>query len=113
MERALVLWNFMLYFSACGTHSSIMEFRVIFFCIWNALYNCGISFYIFLSLEHALVLWNFVLYFSTCGMRSGIMEFHVIFSHVLKVLVDTIQLLFLHVCCIFRVVFFHVVFVVL
>ena len=30
VERALVLWNFVLHISACGTHSGIMEFRVIF-----------------------------------------------------------------------------------
>ena len=54
----------------------------------------------------ALVLCNFVLYFSACGMRSGIVEFCVISFHMLKVLVDIIQLIFVNVCCIFRVVFF-------
>ena len=33
LERALVLCNFVLYFSACGTRSGIVEFCVIFFCV--------------------------------------------------------------------------------
>ena len=73
-------------------------------------------------MEFALVLWNMVIYFSPCGTRSGIVEFRVIFSacrtrfgivefcviflHILKVLVERIQLLFVHVCCIFCIVFF-------
>ena len=28
---ALILWDFVLYFSACGTRSGIVEFRVIYF----------------------------------------------------------------------------------
>ena len=62
--------------------------RVIFYRVWNALWCCGISCYIFPCVERALVLWNFVLYFprveralvlwnfmlhfSACVMRSGI-----------------------------------------
>ena len=42
-----------------------VEFCSIFFRVWNALYYCGISCYIF----------------SACGTRSGIVEFHVIFSY--------------------------------
>ena len=64
MGRALVLCNFVLYFSGCGTRSGIVEFRVIFFCVRNALWYCGILCYIFLCVERALVSWNFVLYFS-------------------------------------------------
>ena len=96
MECALVLRNYVLYFSACLTRSSIVEFCVIFFCVWNVLWYHGISCYIFLCVERALVLWNFVLYFlrveralvlwnfvlyfSVGGTRSGIVEFCVIFS---------------------------------
>ena len=101
MERALVLWNFSLYFSACGTHSGvvlyfsacgtrsgIVEFRVIFFRLWNALWYCGIlcyiflrmwnalwycgiSCYIFLHVECTLILWNFVLYFPYIESSGG------------------------------------------
>ena len=58
MEHALVLWDFVLYFSACGTRSGILEvcvifsvcgkrsgiveFRVIFSLLWNALWYSGI-----------------------------------------------------------------------
>ena len=56
---------------------------------------------------------NIVLYYSTCGMRSSIVEFHIIIFRVLKVLVEIFQLLFVHMCCIFCVVFFRVVFFVL
>ena len=55
-------------------------------------------------MERALVFWNFVLYFFVCGTCSGTVEFYVIYIHVLKVLVDIIQLISVHVCCIFRVV---------
>ena len=55
VERALVSMNFVLYFSACGTRSSIMEFCAIFLCV-----------------EQALVLWNFVLYFYVFKTLSGI-----------------------------------------
>ena len=51
-----------------------------------------------------------MLYFSACGTRSIIVKFCVIFFHILKVLVEIIQLFFVHVCCTFRVVFFCVVF---
>ena len=109
-----------LYFSTCGKRSGIVEFRVIFFCVWNALWYCGILCYnflhvqralvlwifcyIFLRVESALVLWNFVLYLSVCVTRSGIVEFCSIFFHILKFLVEMIQIIFLHVCCIFHVV---------
>ena len=61
-ERALVLWNFVLYFSACGTCSGIVyirvissacetccgivEFRVIFLFVWSALWQSSIFCYI-------------------------------------------------------------------
>ena len=64
VERALVLWNVLLYI----------------FCAWNIICYYGISCYIFLHVEYDLVLWNSVLYFSACGMHSGIVEFCVIFS---------------------------------
>ena len=67
VERTLVLLNFVLYFSACGTRSGIVEFRVIFFCVWNALWYCGISCYIFMRASRT---------------RSGIVEFCVIFFRV-------------------------------
>ena len=63
VECALVLWNFILYFSACVTCSGIVEFHVIFVCVWNALWYCVISCYIS----------------SMCETRSGIVEFCVIF----------------------------------
>ena len=96
VERALVLWSFVLYvsmygmrsgivdfcviFSTFGTGSGIAEFRAIYFCVWNVLWYCGISCYIYLRLERSLVLCNFVLYFSACGTRSIIVESCVIFS---------------------------------
>ena len=85
----------MLYISACGTRSGIVECCVIFFWVWNILSYCGFLCYICLRLELALVLWNVVLYLSArgtclvlwnillylsvCGTRSGIVEFLVIF----------------------------------
>ena len=42
VECALVLWNFVLYFSACGTCSGIVEYHVIFFRVWNVHWYCGI-----------------------------------------------------------------------
>ena len=57
-----------------------------------------------MQVERALVLWNFVLYFFACGTRSGIVEFCVIYFHILRKLLEIIKLLFVHVCCIFRVV---------
>ena len=76
MERALVLWNFVLIVSVCETNAGIVEFCVIFFCVpveralvlWNfmldfALWYCGILCHIFLRVECALILWKFVLYF--------------------------------------------------
>ena len=59
----VMLWYI---FSACGARYGIVKFCAIFFCVWNALWCCVISCYIFLHVEHALVLWNFVLYFSAC-----------------------------------------------
>ena len=79
VERSLVLWDFVLYFPVCGTSSGIVAFCVIFFRTWNALWYCWILCYIFLNMERALVLWGFVLYVSVYGMRSGIVEFCVIF----------------------------------
>ena len=64
VEGALVLWNFLLNVSTCGTRSSIVEFCVIFSRVWNVLWYCGISCYIFSCVEWALLLWNFVFYFS-------------------------------------------------
>ena len=90
---ALVLWNFVLYISVCGTRyvivlyfptcgtcSGIAEFRVLFSCVWNALCYCGIL---------------------------------LIFFHALKFLVEIIKLLFVHMCCIFHVVLFVLYFLVL
>ena len=89
VERALVLCNFLLYFSACGTRSGIVEFFVIFSAcgMRSGIVECFVNVYV-------------------GGTRSGIVESCVIIFHVFKVLVEIIQLLFLHVCCIFRVVFF-------
>ena len=56
-------------------------------------------------MERALVLLNLLLYLSVCEKRSGIVEFCVIFFHILKNLVEIIQLLFVHVCCIFVLLF--------
>ena len=90
VECALVLWNFLLYFYACGTRSAIVEFCVMFLCVWDALWYCGILCYIFLRasgtrsgivkfcviffcvpVEQPLVLCNFVLYFlHVSGTRS-------------------------------------------
>ena len=52
---------------------------------------------------------EFCVIFSACRTRSGIVGFRVIFVHILKFLVEIIQLIFVHVCCIFHVVFFRVV----
>ena len=88
------MWNALCYcvisyyiFSACGTRSGTVGSCVIYF----------------LRVERALVLWNIVLYISACGTRSGIVEFCDMFCHILKVMVVIIQLIFVHVCCIFRV----------
>ena len=99
VERTLVLWNLVLHFSACGTRSGIVDFRVTFFCAWNALWYCGIPCYIFprvecaivlcyilLRMECALVLWNFVLHFSACETRFGIVELFVVCFSVCNVL---------------------------
>ena len=56
IERALVLWDFMLYFYACWMRSGIVKFWVIFFCMWNALWYCGILCHIFPRVERALLL---------------------------------------------------------
>ena len=55
VERALVLWNFVLYFLMCRTCCGIVEFYVRFFCV---------------PVEQALALWNFVLYFSACQWNT-------------------------------------------
>ena len=77
VELPLVLLNCMSYFSACGMCSGTVEFRVIYFCgcnvlwncviyfcVWNVRWYCRITFYTFLCDKRALVLWYFVLYFS-------------------------------------------------
>ena len=53
VERALVLCNFMLYFSVLETslvytRSGNEKFCVTFSCVWNALWYCGMTRYIFL-----------------------------------------------------------------
>ena len=87
--RALVLWIFVLYSSACVTRSGIVDFRVIYFL--PVLSSCCMHLKktkktgkknmiccIFLRVEHDLVLcviffcmcnvlWCFVPYFSVCG----------------------------------------------
>ena len=73
------VWNFVSYFYACVTRSGIVEFCVIFFSMWNAIWYCEISCYIFLRVKGALVLWNLVLYFYACGTHSCIVEFSVAF----------------------------------
>ena len=96
VEHALVVWNFVLYFSECGTCSGIVEFSIIYFCMWNALWcsviffcvwntlsHCGFFCYIFLHMERALVFSNFVLYiFSAYETRSGIVKLCVLFFFV-------------------------------
>ena len=89
VERALVLCNFVIYFSLCGWRSGIVLFFpasgnhsiiveicfFLFFFAWNALWYYKNWCYIFLCVEHILVMCNSVFYFSACGKRSGIMEF--------------------------------------
>ena len=75
VKPALVLWYFLLYFSACGSHFGIVGFRVRFFHVWKALWYCGILCYIFPRVERTLVLCNLELYFSACGTRSSIVKF--------------------------------------
>ena len=62
LERSLVLWNFVLYISAFGTRSGIVECCVIFFFSCNVLLYCEMFCYISLRVEHALVLRNCLLY---------------------------------------------------
>ena len=62
LERSLVLWNFVLYFSAFGTRSGIVECCVIFFFSFNVLLYCEFFCYISLRVERALVLRNCLLY---------------------------------------------------
>ena len=79
-ERAMVLWNFVLYQSACETYSVIVEFYVLLFCMWNALWYCVILCYIFMHVEQSLVLWNLMLYLSVSRTHSGILNFFVTLS---------------------------------
>ena len=111
----------LLYFSACGMRSSIVEFFYIFPRV-DALWYCRISCYNFPCVERVLVLWKFVLYLAACGTRSVTMEFcvilfcvqkalchceiFVIFFRIFKFLVGVIQLIFVHVCCIFVFYFY-------
>ena len=44
--HALVLRNFVLYLSAYGTCSGILEFCVKFFSVWNKVWYCGMKCYI-------------------------------------------------------------------
>ena len=61
------LFSFLTIWKYCWfTCSVIGESRVVFFSVWNALWYCVISCYIFLRVERALVLWNLVLCFSAC-----------------------------------------------
>ena len=59
-----------------GITNNIQE--VCFFYVWNALWCCVISFYIFLRVKCALVL----CYISAFGTHSGIVEFRFIFFYV-------------------------------
>ena len=80
VELALVFWSFVLYFSAYGTRSGIVEFHFIFSVCGkrsSIVEFCVISFCV--PVERALVLWNFVLYISACEMCLGIVEFCVIY----------------------------------
>ena len=82
VERNLVLYNFVLYFSACGICSGIVKIcgTPLWCCvIFSA---CGTRFGIVelrVIFSRIWILCRFVLYFSTCGMRSGSVEFWVIF----------------------------------
>ena len=80
--KKIKIKKIVLYLSACGTFSGIVEFGGIFFRVWNALWYCGISCYIFPRVERVLVLWDLVLYFSACGTCFGIVGFSVIFFRV-------------------------------
>ena len=68
----LCVWNFVLYFNACGTCYGILCY--IFPCVERALVFC-ITFSLVWNAH-----WYFVLYFSAYGTRSGILCY--IFLHV-------------------------------
>ena len=89
---ALVLRNFMLYFSVFVMRSGIIKFCVIFFCMCKALWYRAILCYIVLRVvrglvlrnslsyvlhvEGAMVLWDFVLHFLCySGTCFGIIQF--------------------------------------
>ena len=102
MERALVSWNFVFcfyacgtrsgivdffacgacsgivaffcyIFSACGTRCGIIKFRVIYFRVCNTIWYCRILCYIVLRVERAVVLWNFLLYIFVHETCSGVL----------------------------------------
>ena len=113
VEHTLVMLIFVLYLSAFGTCSCIVECCVIFICAWNLLLYCEILLYFSLRVELAVVLWNFLLYLSACGTRSGIVEVCVIFFHILTFLVEKFHFSFkmcvLFFCCCFSCCICHVV----
>ena len=92
-KRALVLWNFVLYF-LCVEPALVLWNCVQIFCVWNALWYFRILWSIFPRVKRALVLRNFVLFFSCVefpllllnfvlwGMPSGIVEFCGIFFRI-------------------------------
>ena len=110
VERALVLWNFLLYFPArgtlsgigilCyifvyGTRSGIVDFCVIFFCMWNTIWYCVI----FSACGMRFGIAEFVLHFFACGTRIGIVEFRVIYVlHVERILALWNFVLYLTAC---------------
>ena len=85
MKIGLLLLIFVLYFSACGIRSGIMEFcdilsgcetrsiivefHVIFFCIWNALWYFWVLCYKFLNVERSLIFLNF--YYLFCPVMCS------------------------------------------
>ena len=102
----MMWWSVGLYFSACGTRSGIVEFRVIYFSahVESALILCNFMSYIFFCAivgttrsdivkvrvthfssrvreKRSLILCNFGLYifFRLCGTRSRIVESRVIY----------------------------------
>ena len=81
VAHALVLWNLVLYFSCCVTSSGILEICILFFCLLNALRYCGFFF----------CMWN----------ELGSYWILRYIFHILKCLVEIIQLLFVHMCCFF------------
>ena len=76
VERSLVLSYIIL---GVERIYGIVEFCVIFFCVWNTLCYCGMLCYNFLRVECSLVLWNLILYIPACGTCSDIVESRLIF----------------------------------